>query len=180
MQYKKILLVLMPLSLTSMAGCAAISSQPSLSPPETLAISAICTKIMHLSKGETGYSSCTESLGDSLASSLSVDPTLVNRQECLLQGYQTGTAELATCVLDRERTHPETLSYPAVADLAEIDRVAAADTSPSSYYGIAPRESYRREQYSCAQLGFAPISASFSQCVADLSAAMFADAHPPT
>ncbi len=164
----------------ALTGCASMSAPITNAPRETAAITAVCTKIMHLSKSEAGFESCRDSLADSLASSLEGERTFLDHQACVHQGLKPDSPELATCVLDRSNAQRAGDGYSTVADLQQIDRVASTDTSQASYYGVAPRENYRREQYSCAQLGFAPGSAQFSQCVGDLDAAMFAATHSPT
>jgi hypothetical protein len=111
---------------------------------------------------------CQESLGRSLAAKAQGQARLQSHDECRRQGYAEGSSALSVCILDKDKDGTA--------------RLASADTAPQivpprddrdageSYYNVTPATHWRREQYSCAQLGYVPGSAGFTQCVAHLDA----------
>jgi hypothetical protein len=86
-------------------------------------------------------------------------------------GLEPGRAQYEACVL-------------SLADsLRDRDRVAlqssgAPPASSGSYFYASEREIHRREQLSCARLGFQPADGAFADCVADLDGRLFVADNP--
>src|SRR5262249_115647 len=125
-------------------------------------------EVMGLRKGEYYYAMCQESLNRSLAGRDEGQARADSYDRCRRQGYAQGSGALAACVLDNSghadarmasADPPQQLSYPR-------DELKSGE----SYYNVTPAMHWKREQYSCAQLGFVPGSSAFSQCVAHLDA----------
>jgi hypothetical protein len=171
--YRKI--SLFAVALPFVMGCAFASPAIHVNAQQASLIEATCAKIMGLRQGEYYYDACR----DSLASSVTArdEGTRMERynEDCRRQGLVDGSAALSMCILDKQNTAPAmtvasvqtaamTLSYP------QNDPDAG-----KSYYNVTPSSQWRRKQYSCAQMGFAPSSPAFTHCVASLNADLQSD-----
>jgi hypothetical protein len=94
------------------------------------------------------------------------------RGDCIQQGLKPDTPELATCTLTTDRTKSAVSLAPRRISQTE-------DASPvKSYFEASPRDVHRREETSCARLGFDPTTGAFARCVASLQASLFAADNP--
>jgi hypothetical protein len=158
-----------------LAACASSgASAASLTSSDVSLVNAACTEIMGLRSGESYYQMCQESLGNSLAGKIGGEQTVRSTEECRQQGLSEGSAAFSACVLDKQNTEhvsantsslqPVHLSYPR-------DELRSGE----SYYNVPNAVHWKREQYSCAQLGLTPGSGAFQHCVVSLDAALFPD-----
>jgi hypothetical protein len=155
------------LSLPALMACMpAFGADPVLAPQQVALVRQTCDDVMGLKEGGEYRALCQDSLSKSLARKLAAEESAREYDACRSEGLHD--AALATCMLDRP------------------NRAAAASTQPVSlafdvnspenaknYFDITPSEAWRREQYSCAQLGLVPGSNAFQHCAVGLEAALF-------
>ena len=141
------------LASTCLAFCAQAMTNHSVGPdPEqSVHVAQACQTVVRLRRGEPQYDACVASLSDSLHSVSRDRAVRELREGCLEKGLLSGSADLAECVLQLSGQTP---------------------TSSTSYFWASPREVSRREQMSCARLGFDPASRAFTSCVLNLAAAL--------
>lgn len=157
------------LSLPVLMACMpAFGADPVLAPQQVALVQQTCDKVMGLKNGGEYRSLCQDSLSQSLARKLAAEESARGYDTCRSEGLHD--AALATCMLDRPNraaavsTQPVSLAY-------DVD----APENAKSYFDVTPSEAWRREQYSCAQLGLIPGSNAFQQCAVGLEAALFPD-----
>jgi hypothetical protein len=87
--------------------------------------------------------------------------------DCRRQGLSEGSAAFSTCMLDRQ-------SRSNVADTQPVSLVYDRNDPENTkdYFGVRNCVHWRREQYSCAQLGLTPGTGAFEQCVVGLDAVL--------
>jgi hypothetical protein len=157
-------------------GCAltGASAEPPLS-PDLRAISAdqrglvteVCDRVMGLGRGGVYRSECMDSLARSFAAKTQGIQTASNFSACRSRGLSEGTAAFSTCMLDSRGTY--------AAQPQPAQKIAYDWTTPEnakSYFDVSNSVRWRREQYSCAQIGLTPGTGGFGQCVASLEAAL--------
>jgi hypothetical protein len=169
----------------SIVGCATPNTYnpDRLSDAQYTKVAGICRNVMGLSPSEprTGgyrrgndelgyftsdYRGCIVSLSDSLQL---VDDSLVMQHaenDCRVKGFRTGSPDLALCVLQTARSHPDPtpVQGSAAAAIAVSEKLPAA----GSHYRASPRETAQREQMACAALGLDPNAQAFDRCVKHL------------
>lgn len=152
-----------------LASCASFAapSAPVLTPQQASLVQMTCNRIMGLAHSGVYREECQESLTQTLARKMEVRSMAGAYADCSRQDLREGSAAFSTCMLDR-RSQPAT----AVAQTASLAYDAAAPENTKSYFEVSNAEHWRREQYSCAQLGLTPGNVAFDQCVADLNAAL--------
>lgn len=168
--YRKI--SLFAVALPFVMGCAAFAD-PAVpaTPQQASLIEATCAKIMGLRQGEYTYNACRDSLVTSVALRDQGVQSERYREDCRAQGLAEGSAALSMCILDRQNTAPAHLTMASVQTAAATLSYPQNDPDAGkSYYNVTPSAHWRREQYSCAQLGFIPGSPAFTHCVASLDA----------
>jgi len=144
---------------------------PGRLPPEQLAeVGQICQSVVGLRSGEAHYVGCVESLSSSWRSLSRSRARAQAREDCLDKGLRLDTPELAQCVL----AGPGAARAPVVRVSDAPDGAGPA----KSYYLTSPRDVHRREEQSCARLGYDPTSGGFASCVAGLQASLFAADNP--
>lgn len=182
----------------SMVGCA---TSPDYN-PDTLGstafarVAGICQNVMGLSPTErlTGgnwlgndkldywtshYRGCIASLSDSLQSARDTEVVQQAEERCRAKGLQSGSPDLALCVLQTANAHPEPADTAAVASgQTPVGTGGENLTAAGSYYFASPHETARREQFACAALGLSPAQPDFKTCVQQLSATFYAIDHP--
>jgi hypothetical protein len=152
-----------------LAACASYpASATVLSPDQTSLVDATCTRIMGLRKGEYYYAMCQESLTRSLAARTEGEARARSYDDCRRQGYAEDSAALSVCVLEKQDAAPARLASANVS--AQLVLPHDDPDAGESYYNVTPSAHWKREQYSCAQLGFVPGSSVFANCVARLDA----------
>ncbi len=157
--------------LTSTCACAADPAPISpLGPQQAAAVEGSCTTIMGLRQGEFAYAMCKESLTATATAMLEGQARLAAYDTCHGRGMPPGSAALATCMLeDKNNSAPAQAIYastPITLDALRGNGLSVGD----SYYNVTHAVQWRREQYSCAQLGLVPGSSAFGHCVASLDA----------
>jgi hypothetical protein len=155
--------------LAAAAGCA--SAEP-LTNQQTDLVSAACTQIMGLRPGETYYADCKESLGNSLATKISSTQTVRGMDDCSRRGLAEGSPAFSACVLEQQDSEPV---RNAVAQPVVLTYPRDELKSGKSYYNVSNEVHWKREQYSCAQLGLTPGTNGFQHCVVSLDAALLPD-----
>ena|SRR5665213_1147526 len=163
-----------------LAACAAFqASAEEVTPQQTAAIQATCTKVMRLHKGQSEFEACVSSLSDSVAYQVRADVATVAYRECAQAGLKRDTTEFSRCVLDHENAQRDAGPPPqGAATKLNAAYVTPADTDPRDYFGTSNALRHRREQYSCAQLGLEPDTSAFQSCVANVDMEIFATEHP--
>jgi hypothetical protein len=158
-------------------GCAAQSSRPA--PQQAALIQATCRNIMRVGHSGVDLAACTESLSDSLAAREQGYADVQSDRACSGEGLTPGSAQFATCVLDRKRHYQAAPALMAVNGTPQLTYDPSKDVDASeNYYDASFDTKRRREEYSCAQLGLDPDSGGFGQCVASLDASLFNADHP--
>ncbi len=151
-------------------ACAPLtaSSAPALTGDQAALVRATCDRVMGLAHSNYYLDQCVDSLSQSLARKVAADAMANGYEDCRAQGLSEGSAAFSTCMLDRRprarAAQPMTLAYDA-----------GAPENARGYFDVNNSVHWRREQYSCAQLGLTPGGAAFGQCVASLDAALFPD-----
>ncbi len=160
-------------ALPLLMGCAAFANTDDtydMTPDQAQLVSATCTKVMGLRKGETYFAECRDSLARSLARREAAYRTAASDETCRRQGLPMDSAAMATCMLDSGAAgRPAPLAAEPVAFSAEVTEAG------KSYYSVTNDVKFQRERYSCAQLGLMPGGALFGECVASLEGALLPD-----
>ena len=161
-------ITLIPLLATA-AGCA--SAAP-LTNQQTDLVSATCSEIMGLRRGETYYANCQESLGNSLASKIDTEQKVRSMDDCSHRGLAEGSPSFSACVLEQQDAEP---ANNAMVQPIALNYPRDELKSGKSYYNVSNSIHWKREQYSCAQLGLTPGTNGFQHCVVSLDAALLPD-----
>ena len=157
-------------------GCAlqGASAAPPLSPDQRAIrpdqrelVAETCDQVMGLGHGGLYRGECMDSLARSLAVRAEGARLASSFSACRSRGLSEGTAAFSTCMLD----NPGEGRTAAAAPL-KLAHDTAAPESAKSYFNVNNSSRWRREQYSCAQIGLTPGSAAFGQCVASLDASL--------
>jgi len=166
--------LLVTVSATVMAGGCVAQSSASLAPQQAALVRATCEKIMRVGRSGVDMAACTESLADSVAARQEGYISAQSDRACSSQGLTPGSAEFATCVLDRKRHYQGAPALMAANGTAQLTYDPGKDVGASQdYYDASFDTKRRREEYSCAQLGLDPDTGAFGQCVAGLDASLF-------
>lgn len=157
-------------------GCALVgaSAEPPLSPDlraigqdQRGLVAEVCDRVMGLSRGGYYRSECMDSLARSSVAKAEGAQMAGNYSACHSRGLSEGTAAFSTCMLENRETY--------AAQSQEPQKIAYDWTTPEnakSYFDVSNSVRWRREQYSCAQIGLTPGTGGFGQCVAGLEAAL--------
>ena len=141
--------------------------QRALGPDQRTLVAETCDRVMGLSSGGIYRQECMDSLARSVASKAESAHLAGSYVACRGQGLHEGTAAFSTCVLDGQDW--------GAAMPAEPVKLAYHPGTPEnskSYFDVSNRVHWRREQYSCAQIGLTPGTSAFGECTADLEAAL--------
>ena len=163
----------------ALTACASFpSAAQEVTPQQTAAIQATCTKVMRLRPGAE-FEACVSSLSDSVASLVSADYANNAYRDCAQAGLKRETPEFSRCVLDHENTQRDGAGLPAGA-AAKLNAayITPADSNPDDYFESSFKMRHRREQYACAQLGLEPDTSAFVSCVGNLDTEIFVVDHP--
>ena len=153
----------------SIIACApfAATPVPTLAPEQASLVQATCDRVMGLAQGGVYRDECRESLSETLARKAEAEGMAGAYGECRHQGLNEGSAAFSSCMLDRE-SRP----HITAAQTVNLAYDANAPENAKSYFHVSNSVHWRREQYSCAQLGLTPGTGAFGQCVASLDAAL--------
>ena len=163
----------------ALAACASFpSTAHEVTPQQTAAIGATCTKIMRLRPGAE-FEACVSSLSDSVGTLVRADYANNAYRSCAQAGLKRETSEFSRCVLDHENSQRDAdgLSAGAAARL-NAAYITPADSNPEDYFEGSFKLRFRREQYACAQLGLEPNTAAFASCASRLDMDIFVVDHP--
>ena len=153
-------------------ACApfAASSAPTLAPEQVSLVQATCDHVMGLAHSGVYRDLCRESLSESLARKVEGEAMAASYGDCRHQGLTEGSAAFSACMLDRQ-SEPH-MSRMQTASLAyDVN----APENAKGYFDVSNTVHWRREQYSCAQLGLTPGTGAFGQCVVSLEAVLQPD-----
>jgi hypothetical protein len=150
-------------------ACApfAASSAPMLTPDQAALVQTTCDRVMGLSRGGVYRDECRESLSESLVRKMEVQSMAGAYADCDRQNLHEGSAAYSTCILDRQGSNSAT-----AMPVSSLSYDTSLPDNAKSYFDVTNAVHWRREQYSCAQLGLAPGSGAFGQCVASLNAVL--------
>ena len=162
-----------------LAACAiAPSAAHEMTPQQTAAVQATCTKVMRLRPGAE-FEACVSSLSDSVASLVRADYANDAYRACARAGLRHATPEFSRCVLDRENTQQDASAMPGgAAARLNANYIMPADSSPEDYFESSFKMRYRRAQYACGDLGLEPDTAAFVSCAKNLDTEIFTVDHP--
>ena len=164
-------IVFLAIVIPLMGSCASYGMEsPALAPAQISLIDSTCGEIMGLHRGEYYYQMCQESLGNSLSGKLAAEDTARGWTDCRNARLAPGSADFAACVLQHQ-TSPSVSADPTPT-AARLVYPRDQLQSDKSYYRVTNAMHWKREQYSCAQLGLEPGSGGFAHCVASLDAAL--------
>lgn len=163
-----------------LAACAEGQADQSVTPQQTAAIRATCSRVMRLRQGEAEFDGCVSDLSDTVAWEVRRARTTLAYGYCAASGLTRESPQFARCVLDREGAQ-KAAGMPAAGKAVPLNvaDVKPADTDPDSYYSANFDIRHRREQYACAQMGLEPDSGPFVSCVNNIETDLFNIAHPP-
>jgi hypothetical protein len=152
-----------------MIACApfAASSAATLMPDEVSLVQATCDRVMGLAHSGIYRDDCRDSLSQSLARKIAAEGMAGVYNDCSGQGLTEGTPAFSACMLDRQ-PRPRASMTQAVNLAYDMN----APENAKGYFDVDNAVHWRREQYSCAQLGLTPGTGAFGQCVASLEAAL--------
>jgi hypothetical protein len=151
----------------------AAAQEKEITPQQTAALQATCSKIMRLREGQPEFIACVSSLSDSLAYQLLAGYTANADRDCAKTGLTRQTPAFSRCVLDHENMSREPGRLPPTAARLDAAYVTPADNSPDDYFRTNNMMRHRREQYACAQLGIDPGSERLAACVRNLDTQIF-------
>jgi hypothetical protein len=153
-------------------ACApfASSASPVLSPEQVSLVQATCDRVMGLAHSGVYRDECRDSLSQSLARKVQAEAMAAGYGDCREQKLAEGTAAFSTCMLDHQSG-----SRPATMQPVSLAYDTSAPENAKGYFDVTNSVHWRREQYSCAQLGLTPGTGAFGQCVASLDAALLPD-----
>jgi hypothetical protein len=100
-------------------------------------------------------------------------------QDCRAKGFGSGSPALAECVLEQLRND----RHSAPASGSPIVATSTTDSIQhpvGSFFYASARETRRREELACAQLGLEPPNGYFSDCVKLLQDNFYAIDNPVT
>ena len=137
-------------------------------------IDETCRSIMHLQPFEEHYQNCVESLMDSAKNLDRAQGLDQARAYCLRKGLRDGGSDFDVCELQSVGAQRAETASNRAAPLSEIVEPGGS----KSYPYASPHDVFRREQLSCARLGFDPADGGFGSCVAGLQGAMFEADNP--
>jgi hypothetical protein len=140
---------------------------PTLAPEQASLVQTTCDRVMGLAHSGVYRDLCRESLSQSLARKDEAEAMAGAYGDCRHRGLSEGSAAFSACMLDRE---PQ--PHPAAARTASLAYDMNAPENTKGYFDVNNTVHWRREQYSCAQLGLTPGTGAFGQCVANLDAAL--------
>jgi hypothetical protein len=152
-----------------MVACApfAASSAPSLTPEQASLVQATCDRVMGLAHSGIYRDECRDSLSQSLARKVEAEAMAGAYGDCRHQGLSEGSAVFSACMLDRQ-SQPRAVAMQTTSLAYDTN----APENAKGFFDVNNTVHWRREQYSCAQLGLTPGTGAFGQCVASLDAAM--------
>lgn len=128
-------------------------------------IRQVCRTVMGLPPGTTTQNvACEESLSQSFAALHASGEMQQARAQCVARGLRPGDLALSECELGPQ---------PAAVTQAAYAAIDPPSKPPKSYLSVSNKEVHRREQLSCAAIGYDPANAGSAQCVAELDSAMF-------
>ena len=132
-----------------------------------------CAVTLGLDPSGRRYRTCISSLARSLSEWDQVRLMESARSACVQKGLQRGTPAFAICVVDAEQSSENASnsggqSSPS-AEGSTTDPHSASDTQSAN------QTTWARESLACADVGIAPGSGAFSQCVGDLHNSLWAE-----
>lgn len=164
----------------ALSACAMFpASAQQITPQQTAAVEATCTKVMRLHQGQSEFEACVSSLSDSVAYQVHAYYAANAYRDCAQTGLKRESPEFSRCVLDNENSQRDGHRQPGGATARlNASYITPADSDPDDYFGTSNTMRHRREQYSCAQLGLEPDTGAFQSCVANLDMEIFTTEHP--
>jgi len=141
--------------------------QRALGPDQRALVAQTCDRVMGLSDGGIYRQECMDSLARAVSRKAESAQMAGSYVACRGQGLNEGTAAFSTCMLDRQDR--------GAAMSAEPVKLAYDPGTPEnskSYFDVSNRVHWRREQYSCAQIGLTPGTSAFAECTAGLESAL--------
>jgi hypothetical protein len=142
------------------------SSAPVLTPQQTALVQTTCDRVMGLTHSGIYRDECRESLSQSMARKAEAESMAGAYSDCTGRNLHEGSSAFSSCMLDRQ-------SRPVLATTVnDLSYDANLPENAKGYFEVSNTVPWRREQYSCAQLGLTPGTGSFGQCVASLDAAL--------
>jgi hypothetical protein len=130
----------------------------------------VCAVVLGLDPSGRRYRTCIASLGRSLSEWDQVRLMESARSACAQKGLDRGTPAFAVCVVDAEQS-----SVNAGGDGGQSSPSVEGSTDPHSYIGSADQVTWAQASVACADMGIAPGSGAFSQCVGDLHNSLWAE-----
>jgi len=136
--------------------------------PQESQIGGVYRGSPHLDPGVNHFQACVASLSDSLNATAKAEAANQAQRDCDARGLQPATAEHAQCMLQAMQSRPVILTATAVT---------TPQTKPgpvSNFFLDSPRQTRRKTQVACAQLGLDPPDGAFARCVKRMQDNFFA------
>jgi hypothetical protein len=173
---KSAMLVVALAGLTGNAQARPLIADPSVV-RQRASVDHICGSVLRLPAGEAHYDGCVASLMDTLETERLSHAVQQANEDCLAQGRERGSPDLAVCVVQTTESHPERAG-PSVS-IRELTTVRLAQPGGiKSYFSTSSEDRFRRSQLACALLAVNPAYETSSDCVADLQLTLFAIDNP--
>lgn len=162
-----------------LSACSGIPASELISPAQTAALKATCTKVMRLQEGEAQFDGCLSELSDTAANLIENARATQASRSCETRSLKPKTPDFARCVLDQENIE-KAAGLPGTGDVLRLNAadIKPADKIRDSYYTASFDVRHRREQFACAVLGLEPDTDLFITCVNNLDMELFAIGHP--
>lgn len=172
--------LLIVISMALLAGaCAQMQTPDIVTPQQTVAVKAICARVVRLREGDAEFDGCVSDLSDVMAQRVQYAMAVRSYKACAAAGHARNTPDFSRCVLDQKKQ--AVMQGASLSDAVlrmNVADIAPADSSAQSYYSAGFDMRRQREEYACAQLGLEPGSGSFLTCVNKLDTDLFNIAHP--
>jgi hypothetical protein len=165
-RFVKVTVLAVPL--LAAAGCANLNHVPTygLEPGGAALVRQACHEVMGIGTGFMEFDACADSLAQSVQTRNEAELISRTHAHCQREGYETGTVDLAKCVV----LSKETVARASPVGLAPL--LASNGPPERSYWSVSVSQQNQRMELSCAHLGLHPASAAFGQCVANLKNAL--------
>jgi hypothetical protein len=154
-------------------AAAGLFNPDNLSSDRAAAVDHICRSVVRVGPMSTDYYACMQSLSQSMHDAARARAMDAARADCADRGDRQGSPVMAVCVLQSDEAKPASGPNQAIRDASVEPAVS------KSYAYASERETFRREQLSCARLGLDPGTDAFQRCVASLESSLF-DADNPS
>jgi hypothetical protein len=162
----------MLLALAAFPILASCATATEISPSQSVALEAVCTKVMGISHRPDASAACVDTLGTELEREVGPARLVTARQVCSQTGISHASPEFGRCVLEH-RDDNETPIGPV-----DISAIRPPKGMSGGYFSSSFPMRIKRAEYACLAIGIEPTTPSFRICAQDLDGNMWLVEHP--